>query len=58
MKYSHSKAVAVFHKIVKLAKNGVLMIIQQKSLIIAFSGFKLSGSNNKKKDCEPWQETS
>ncbi|VVH55041.1 hypothetical protein BSPCLSOX_2903, partial [uncultured Gammaproteobacteria bacterium] len=27
MKYSHSKAMAVFHKIVKLVKNGVLMII-------------------------------
>ncbi|VVM28342.1 hypothetical protein BSPWISOXPB_10903 [uncultured Gammaproteobacteria bacterium] len=27
MKYSHSKAMAVFYKIVKLAKNGVLMII-------------------------------
>ncbi|SSC07492.1 hypothetical protein BTURTLESOX_1308 [bacterium endosymbiont of Bathymodiolus sp. 5 South] len=27
MKYSHSKAAAVFHKIVKLVKNGVLMII-------------------------------
>jgi hypothetical protein len=26
-KYSHSKAAAVFHKIVKLVKNGVLMII-------------------------------
>ncbi|VVH59838.1 hypothetical protein BSPCLSOX_1149, partial [uncultured Gammaproteobacteria bacterium] len=25
MKYSHSKAMAVFHKIVKLVKNGVLM---------------------------------
>ena len=27
MKYSHSKAMAVFYKIVKLVKNGVLMII-------------------------------
>jgi 3-dehydroquinate synthase len=27
MKYSHSKAMAVLHKIVKLVKNGVLMII-------------------------------
>jgi TRAP-type mannitol/chloroaromatic compound transport system permease large subunit len=27
MKYSHSKAMAVFHKIVELVKNGVLMII-------------------------------
>jgi hypothetical protein len=27
MKYSHSKAMAVFDKIVKLVKNGVLMII-------------------------------
>jgi hypothetical protein len=27
MKYSHSKAMAVFHKIVKLVKNGVSMII-------------------------------
>jgi hypothetical protein len=27
MKYSHSKAMAVFHKIFKLVKNGVLMII-------------------------------
>jgi hypothetical protein len=27
MKYSHSKAMAVCHKIVKLVKNGVLMII-------------------------------
>ncbi|SSC06991.1 hypothetical protein BTURTLESOX_1143 [bacterium endosymbiont of Bathymodiolus sp. 5 South] len=27
MKYSHSKAMSVFYKIVKLAKNGVLMII-------------------------------
>ncbi|CAC9437488.1 hypothetical protein BSPLISOX_1219 [uncultured Gammaproteobacteria bacterium] len=27
MKYSHSKAMAVFYKIVKLAKNGILMII-------------------------------
>ena len=27
MKYSHRKAVAVFYKIVKLEKNGVLMII-------------------------------
>ncbi|VVH61711.1 hypothetical protein BSPWISOX_943, partial [uncultured Gammaproteobacteria bacterium] len=27
MKYSHSKAMAVFHKIVKLVKNGVLIII-------------------------------
>jgi hypothetical protein len=26
-KYSHSKAMAVFYKIVKLVKNGVLMII-------------------------------
>jgi hypothetical protein len=26
MKYSHSKAMAVFYKIVKLVKNGVLMI--------------------------------
>ncbi|CAC9434336.1 hypothetical protein BCLUESOX_2619, partial [bacterium endosymbiont of Bathymodiolus sp. 5 South] len=25
MKYSHSKAMAVFYKIVKLVKNGVLM---------------------------------
>jgi hypothetical protein len=29
MKYSHSKAMAVLYKIVKLAKNGVLMIIHQ-----------------------------
>jgi hypothetical protein len=28
MKYSHSKAMAVFYKIVKLVENGVLMIIQ------------------------------
>jgi site-specific DNA-cytosine methylase len=27
MKYSHSKAMAMFYKIVKLVKNGVLMII-------------------------------
>jgi hypothetical protein len=27
MKYSHSKAMAVLHKIVKLVKNGVLMMI-------------------------------
>jgi hypothetical protein len=27
MKYSHSKAMAVFYNIVKLVKNGVLMII-------------------------------
>jgi hypothetical protein len=27
MKYSHSKAMAVFYKIVKLVKNGVLMMI-------------------------------
>ena len=27
MKYSHSKAMAVFYKIVKWVKNGVLMII-------------------------------
>jgi hypothetical protein len=27
MKYSHSKAMAVFYKVVKLAKNGILMII-------------------------------
>jgi hypothetical protein len=27
MKYSNSKAMAVFYKIVKLAKNGILMII-------------------------------
>jgi hypothetical protein len=27
MKYSHSKAMTVFYKIVKLVKNGVLMII-------------------------------
>jgi site-specific DNA-cytosine methylase len=27
MKYSHSKAMAVFYKIIKLVKNGVLMII-------------------------------
>ncbi|VVH65375.1 hypothetical protein BSPLISOX_2292 [uncultured Gammaproteobacteria bacterium] len=27
MKYSHNKTMAVFHKIVKLVKNGVLMII-------------------------------
>jgi IS30 family transposase len=27
MKYSHSKAMAVLYKLVKLAKNGVLMII-------------------------------
>ncbi|CAC9454047.1 hypothetical protein [uncultured Gammaproteobacteria bacterium] len=27
MKYSHSKTMAVFYKIVKLVKNGVLMII-------------------------------
>jgi hypothetical protein len=28
MKYSHSKAMAVFYKIVKLVKNGVLMLKQ------------------------------
>jgi hypothetical protein len=27
MKYSHSKAMTVFYKIVKLVKNGVLMIV-------------------------------
>jgi hypothetical protein len=27
MKYSHSKAMAVFYKLVKLVKNGVLMMI-------------------------------
>jgi hypothetical protein len=34
MKYSHSKAMAVFYKIVKLVKNGVLMIIQYNQSII------------------------
>jgi hypothetical protein len=30
MKYSHSKAMTVFYKIVKLVKNGVLMIIHSQ----------------------------
>ncbi|CAC9437557.1 hypothetical protein BCLUESOX_780 [bacterium endosymbiont of Bathymodiolus sp. 5 South] len=37
MKYSHSKAMAVFHKIVKLVKNGVFddySYFMQKSRII------------------------
>jgi hypothetical protein len=34
MKYSHSKAMAVFYKIVKLVKNGVLMIIHIYAKVI------------------------
>jgi uncharacterized protein YneF (UPF0154 family) len=40
MKYSHSKAMAVFHKIVKWVKNGVLMIIHIYAKV-STSKFKL-----------------
>jgi hypothetical protein len=40
MKHSHSKAMAVFHKIVKLAKNGVLMIIHIYAKVSQYNSLK------------------
>jgi hypothetical protein len=36
MKYSHSKAMAVFHTITKLVKNGVLMIIHIYAKVVRY----------------------
>jgi hypothetical protein len=42
MKYSHSKAMAVFYKIVKLVKNGVLMIIHIYAKVLLYQIFNTS----------------
>jgi hypothetical protein len=48
MEYSHRKAMTVFYKIVKLAKNGVLMIIHiyAKVMMIILGSKIMSKKNN------------
>jgi hypothetical protein len=50
MKYSHSKAMAVFYKIVKLVKNGVLMIIYIYAKVSSYLIFKLPSTIDKTVD--------